>query len=188
MKHPLLFIISIFSALAGSSQGVFNNQTNQVLEKVVQNYPSGFKNIRGEVIAGSGPSAQYKSTLAIPGSISSTITESITDHKLVVAWESVLYTTPDFAIAKTKLESLFNQIKNTIVKPVGGKASIVNGLYMDPAEDKTYNTIQFDLLPAYGELQKVNIDLLLEHAGKQWKIILSVYNRERKEMGLATTQ
>ena len=182
MKSILLFLPIFFIGASATAQGVFSNQTNFILEKVVQDYSGQFKNIRGEMISsGQGVSA-YKSTLVIPGAVSTTITETNGAQKQV-CWQSVLYANTAFATAKERFETLFNQIKNTIIKPEGEKPVIVNGLFMNPSADKVYNTIQFDLLPPAGLMQKVNIDLVMQHTGSQWQILLSVYDMQRKENG-----
>ncbi len=180
----LLLLISSFGSTC-ISQGVFSNQTNKTLEKVVQDYPSQFKNIRGELLLSRPGSAAYKSTIAIPGAVSTTITQSAVAHKQTVSWQSVVYSGNEFNAAKNRFEELFNQIKNTIIKPEGEKAAIINGLYINPSEDKTFTTIQFDLLPATRLMQKVNIDLTLKNDGGQWKITLSVSDKDMKETELA---
>ena len=183
MKNVLLFLTIVVFSIPGFAQGVFSNQTNFVLEKVVQEYTSQFRNIRGEIINKSKASTAYKSTLAIPGAVSTTITQTIAEDRQVLAWETVLYTGPDFNTAKARYETLFNQIKNTIIKPAGEKPLIVNGLYLNPSADKNLNTIQFDLLPANSSLQKVNIDLVLQHEAGKWQIVLSVADKGRTEAG-----
>ncbi|MEP7279021.1 MAG: hypothetical protein ABI813_10285 [Bacteroidota bacterium] len=180
MKNILLLFLLYVSA-AGSAQGVFSNQTNSTLEKVVKDYPSEFKNIRGELISAGPGSAEYKSTLTIPGAVSTTILQSALAQKQVVRWQSVVFSGNEFDAAKNRFEALFNQIKNTIIKPEGEKAVIVNGLYLSPSADKTVTTIQFDLMPPMGFMQNINIDLVLRNTGHKWNIILSVYDREMKE-------
>lgn len=186
MKNILLLLLMFSAGNTCMSQGVFSNQTNNILEKVVQDYPGQFKNIKGEVLSSRSGSTEYKSTISIPGAVSTTITQSVVAHKQTVSWQSVIYTGGEFSAAKNRFEELFNQIKNTIIKPEGGNAAIVNGLYMNPSEDKTFTTIQFDLLPATGFMQKINIDLMLKNSGGQWKIILSVYDKDMKELDAFT--
>ncbi len=183
MKNITLFLFIVMIGMPGFGQGVFSNQTNFTLERVVQEYASQFKNIKGEVINKSKASTAYKSTLSIPGAVSTTIIQSATEEHQVLIWESVLYTGPDFNTAKTRYETLFNQIKNTIIKPAGEKPLIVNGLYLNPSSDKIFNTIQFDLLPANGPLQKVNIDLVLQNEAGKWQIVLSVDDKGRTDAG-----
>ncbi len=188
MKNTCLFLLIILCGTACCAQGVFNNQTNSALEKVVKDYPSQFKNIKGEQLSSDGRATEYKSNIAIPGAVSTVIIQSATDHKTSASWQSVLYAGNTFSGARSRFEELFNQIKNTIIKPDGGKAVIVNGMYMDPSEDKTFTTIQFDLLPPIGVMQEVCIDLMLKNTGKQWKIILNVYNKDMRDMAALTAR
>ncbi len=189
MKNSyLLLFLSLLCGRICTAQGVFSNQTNYALEKVVQDYPSQFKNIKGELLTSGAGSAAYKSTVTIPGAVSTTIVQSAGVQKETISWQSVVYAGKDFKTAKNRFEELFNQIKNTIIKPEGEKAAIVNGLYIDPSEDKTFTTVQFDLMPATPLLQKINIDLMLKNTGKEWKILLSVYDKDIKEAGTLTSK
>jgi hypothetical protein len=181
MKNISLLLVILFIKSTCIAQGVFSNQTNYTLEKVVQDYPSQFKNIKGELLSSGQGSSAYKSTIAVPGAVSTTITQTAAGQKQMLSWETVLYKGKEFTTAKIRFEELFSQIKNTIIKPQGEKAAIVNGMFINPAEDKTFTTIQFDLMPASGFTQKVNIDLMLKNTGSQWEIVLSVYDKERKE-------
>jgi hypothetical protein len=188
MKNACLLLL--LSCICGCccAQGVFSNQTNSTLEKVVKDYPSQFKNIKGEQLSSTGGSIEYKSIIAIPGAVSTVITQSVLAHKSVLSWQSVLYEGSTFSGAKGRFEELFNQIKNTIVKPEGGKAVIVNGMYTDPSENNTFTTIQFDLLPATGVMQDVCIDLILKNTGKQWKIVLNVYDKDMRDTAALTAR
>ena len=182
MKNTCLFLLLTLLGTAAVAQGVFNNQTNSALEKVVKDYPSQFKNIKGELLSSNGGATEYQSKIAIPGAVSTVITQSAAAHKPTMSWQSVLYTSNGFSGAKTRFEELFNQIKNTIIKPEGGNAVIVNGMYVDPSENNTFTTIQFDLLPPSAAIQEVCVDLVLKNTGKQWNIVLNVYNKEMRDM------
>jgi hypothetical protein len=188
MKNTCLLLFLFCFCFSCCAQGVFSNQTNSTLEKVVKDYPSQFKNIKGEQLSSSGGSIEYKSIVAIPGAVSTVITQSVAAHKAVVSWQSVLYEANTFSAARGRFEELFNQIKNTIVKPEGGKAAIINGMYIDPPENNTFTTIQFDLLPATAAMQQVCIDLVLRNTGKQWKIVLNVYDRDMRNMEALTAR
>ncbi|MEO6316052.1 MAG: hypothetical protein ABIU63_11880 [Chitinophagaceae bacterium] len=181
MKSSIPLLLILFCGAGSMAQGVFRNQTNAALEKVVQDYPTHFKNIRGELVSSGQQSAEYKSIIGIPGAVSTTITQSGVAQQQLVSWQSIVYSGNEFELAKNRFGELFNEIKNTIIKPAGEKAVIVNGMYTEPSPDKSYTTIQFDLLPASGSMQRLNIDLALKKSGAQWKIILSVYDKERNE-------
>jgi len=188
MKNTCLFLLLFSICFTCCAQGVFSNQTNSTLEKVVKDYPSQFKNIKGELLSSNGSATEYKSIIAIPGAVSTVITESVVAHKSAVSWQSILYAGNTFSGARSRFEELFNQIKNTIVKPDGGKAVIVNGMYIDPSENNTFTTIQFDLLPATGIMQEVCVDLVLRNTGKQWKIFLNVYDKDMRNIEALTSR
>ncbi|MDE3248041.1 MAG: hypothetical protein KGO82_05255 [Bacteroidota bacterium] len=182
MKNAWLFCLALCLAITGYSQGVFSNQTNFILEKVVQEYSTQFAGIKGKPLpAAADPS--FASTLSIPGAISTTIIESTQKEKPAHCWQSVLFANDNFGTASAKFETLFNQIRNTIIKPVDEKPVIVNGLFVRPSQDKLWTTIQFDMLPPSGIAQKLNIDLVLYHRQTQWEIILTVYDKERTANG-----
>jgi hypothetical protein len=188
MKNISLLLLILIVYNTTIAQGVFSNQTNNTLEKVLQDYPSQFKNIRGQLVSSKPGSTEYKSTLTIPGAISTTITQSATSHKQAVSWQSVLYKSNEFNAAKSRFEELFSQIKNTIIKPEGQKPVIVDGQYNNPTEDKSSTTILFDLLPATGPMQKINIDLMLKSTNGEWEIVLSVYDKEMKDSEALTVK
>lgn len=181
MKKICLPFFILFIGISAISQGVFNNQTNGALEKVIQDYPNQFKNIKGELLVSGQHSTEYKSNITIPGAVSTTVTQYSVADKKVVSWQATVYTTNEFDDAKARFKELYAQIKNTIIKLEGEKPVILNGQYETPAEEKKYTTVLFDLLPASGATQKLKIDLMLEKVNKQWKIILSVYDKDRKE-------
>ncbi len=180
MKNTSTLFSVLLLCVSANAQGVFGNQTSNTLEKVVQDYPSQFKNIKGEMVSSAKGATEYKSNVSIPGSVSTIITQS-TSGKQAICWQSVVFADNNFSVARNRFEALFNQIKNTIIKPAGEKAVIVNGMYTDPSEDKNFTTIQFDLLPPSGITQRLNIDLAMKSVGNQWRIILSVYDKDRKE-------
>ncbi len=179
MKTTVILLLIVLLSFAGHTQGVFRNQVNNTLEKVIQDYPSQFQNIRGEQVSQAQGAIAFKSNIVIPGAISTTITQFAVEHKQLLSWQSVVYAVSDFEQARNRFEETFNQIKNTIIRAQGEKAVIVNGMFINPSADQTYTIIQFDLLPPSGLMQKVNIDLAMENTGTQWQIVLSVYDKER---------
>jgi hypothetical protein len=181
MKNIIPFFLLILFSSILSAQGVFSNQTNGALEKVIQDFPNQFKNIRGALLQSNQRSSQYKSNIAIPGSVSTTVTQYTAADKHLVSWQSTVYSSAQFEEAKKRFKELYGQIKNTIIKLDGEKPVILNGQYEMPTEDKKYTTVLFDLLPATGATQKLKIDLMLEKANSEWKIVLSVYDKEKKQ-------
>src|ERR1700712_2153339 len=133
MKNIPALLLILTLNISCLAQGVFRNQTSSALEKVVQDYPKQFKNIKGEQLSSAKGSTEYKSIIIIPGAVSTSITQTVADQKQLVSWQSVVFAASDFNLAKSRFEELYNQIKNTIIRAEGEKAVIVNGMYIDPS-------------------------------------------------------
>jgi hypothetical protein len=181
MKNIIAIIFLVLLGAVLSAQGVFKNQTNGALEKVIQDYPNQFKNIRGDLLGSNQRSSEYKSNVAIPGAVSCTITQYAVADKHLVSWQTTIYSSSQFDEAKQRFKELFGEIKNTIIKLDGEKPVILNGRYEMPTEEKKYTTVLFDLLPATGATQSLKVDLMLEKVNLEWKIVLSVHDKERKQ-------
>src|SRR5690349_24072959 len=169
----LLLVFSNFSI----SQSVFSNQTNVALEKVIQDYPNKFKNIRGQLLINNPQTSDYASNITIPGSLSCIVTEYSSTKKDVVSWRAELFESDKFDEAKKQYKDVFNQIKNTIVKIDGEKSYILNGQFQTPDEKKRYHSTFFTLIPSNGQLQKIKVELAMQYQMPLWKISLTIYDR-----------
>jgi hypothetical protein len=181
MKNIIFFSLLFAANAEASAQGVFANQTNGALEKVIQDYPNQFKNIKGALVASNAHEAEYKSVVTIPGSESSTVIQYTGTDKHIVSWQAVLYTSTDFDNAEKKFKALFSEITNTIVHMDGERPVILNGLYETPVENRNLTTVSFDLLPAAGPTRQLKVDLILQKHDHQWTVVLSAYDKDRKE-------
>src|SRR5580704_19423357 len=76
MRNSLLTMAPVLLSATLSAQGVFSNKTQVVLEKVIQDYPNHFYNIKGELISQALQSSRYKSTIQLPGAQSTVVTVS----------------------------------------------------------------------------------------------------------------
>jgi hypothetical protein len=173
----------VFFAITATSlaQSAFSNNTSAGLEKVIQDYPNRFKNIKGEVIVENPQTTEYKSTIQIPGSSSCIVTRYSAAKNDVYSWGCILIKTEDFNAAKNKFREIYGQIKNSIIKIQGEKPFILNGQYESPNEEKKFTTIIFEMLPAVGDMKRVKIDLSLQYEINGWKVSLSVYDRDLNE-------
>jgi hypothetical protein len=181
MKSASLTIALCAIAATSLAQGVFSNKTNTVLEKVIQDYPNRFKNIKAEVIVENPQTTEYRSTVQIPGSTSGVITRYNSSKNDVYSWSSVVFESEDFDEVKNKFKEIFGQIKNSIVRIGGGRPYILSGQYADPSEEKKFTTVLFELLPSAQEMKDLKVDLSIQYTLTKWKISLSVYDREKKD-------
>ena len=180
MKSIITIVIITTISIAGVAQGVFTNDVNSALQKVIQDYPNHFVNLKGAQVKGNRGTVQYHSTVEVPGSLNCVLTQYDASKKDIFDWTCIMMASNNFGNAKNKFNELYNQIRNTIVKMDGEKPFILNGKYETPADDKKFTSVVFQLLPATGNLQKLKVELTLQHSMNDWKVSLAVYDEARR--------
>jgi hypothetical protein len=180
MKVVSTILLVCLGSLTCFSQGVFNNNTNSALQKVIEDYPNRFINIKGELLAENIQTTDYYSKVQIPG-IPCVLTQYSSAKKAIYSWRAELLEEEEFEEAKKRFKELYNQIRNTIIKIDGEKPFIVNGSYLAPTEDRKFNVVNFQLLPPGSDMEKLQIDLSMNYMVTAWKITLTVYEREYKD-------
>jgi hypothetical protein len=183
MKSITILVIAFTLTSSCYSQGVFTNDVNSALQKVIQDYPNYFANLKGAQIPGNPRNDQYHSTVKVPGSVNCMLTRYKAEKREIYSWKCVMLESETFNSAKSKYVELYNQIRNTIVKMEGEKPFILNGKYETPTDDRKFTSIIFELLPAIGHMQKLKVDLTLEQSADNWKITLAVYDVEHRNEG-----
>ncbi len=176
----LTFVLLLNAAWLFSQEDVFSNKTNQALEKVIRDYPNRFHNIKGEKISQHENTAEYKSTILVPGATSCTISKSNISSSDVYSWSCTALNTKDFMVARTRFKEIYEQIENSIIKVEGQKPFILSGPYRTPTELRNRNSISFELLPAVGDMKNLKIELSLEKGMTSWKVKLNVYDGDHK--------
>jgi uncharacterized protein involved in tolerance to divalent cations len=174
MKNVTYLLLFFFLTLTTTAQGVFSNQTNVALQRVIEDFPNHFRNIKGDLITDNG--SDYKSKVEIPGAITCVITEN-GPGKDIYAWKAELYQTREFDMARKKFSELYNQIHNTIIKIEGEKPVILNGKYEVPDGEKKFTSIGFHVLPATGQMRTLKVELALHESAGAWKISLNVFDQ-----------
>jgi hypothetical protein len=196
MRAIILTLAPVLFTATLTAQGVFSNKTQTALEKVIQDYPNHFLNIKGELIAQTRQSAKYRSTIQLPGSSSSTITlysaartesaaphaESTATHTEGHNWTCTVFESESFEEAKNRFVAIYGQIGNSIITTNDQKTFILSGQYEAPAPDRKFTRVIFNLLPGVGEVKKIRVELsLFQVDGQHWKIALSVNDQDLKE-------
>lgn len=183
MKNVSLLIL-LLVCLEVSAQGVFTNQTNSAIEKVIQDYPNQFRNITGALLAEKQQTADYQSNIQIPGAISCQIIK-YSSSKSALYWRAELMQTSNFDQARMLYKDIYNQVRNSIIKIEGEKPYILNGQYDIPDERKRFHSVVFSMLPSVGEMQKLKVELSLVQQSAAWKVIIVVHDQDTKGQVLA---
>ena len=176
----LAFAPTLLSATL-SAQSVFSNKTQVVLEKVIQDYPNHFHNIKGELIGQASQASRYRSTLQLPGAVSGTVTLN-TSSAPGSGWVCVVLNTESFEMAKSRYSEIFSQLSNSIITSGNQKTFILSGQYEAPTEDRKTSRVVFSLLPGVGEMKNLKVELSLLEAEKGWKIVLSVQDKDLQDL------
>jgi hypothetical protein len=179
MKNVSLLIL-LFVCLEVSAQGVFTNQTNTAIEKVIQDYPNQFRNITGALLVEKQQTADYQSYIQIPGAVSCQVIH-YNSSKKELCWRAELLQTGNFSEAKTLYKDIYNQIRNSIVKIEGEKPYILNGQYETPDERKRMHSVVFSMLPSVGGMQKLKVELSLLQQATVWKVVIVVHDQDSTE-------
>ncbi|HTQ29518.1 MAG TPA: hypothetical protein VMI35_15385 [Puia sp.] len=187
MRSLAFSVAFLMYTVASPAQDVFSNSTNVALEKVIRDFPNRFHNIRGEVVAQHTKSTEYKSTIQVPGFFSCVVTHYSGADNEAYSWNCTAYQSRDFTLARNRFKEIYDQIENTIIKVDGEKPFIVSGQYRTPYEERKLTNIDFELLPATGEMKNMKIELILQNLQSEWKVSLNVYDGDRKIEGSVTS-
>lgn len=182
MRSAILTFAPIILSASLSAQGVFSNKTQVVLEKVIQDYPNRFYNIKGELIGQALQTARYRSTLEIPGSASSTVILATATGATGSDWRCIVVQTADFNEARNRFAEIYNQLSNSIITTENQKTFILNGQYEAPTQDRKYTEVLFSFLPGVGEMKRLHVDLTLNATEHGWVVALNVSDREPREI------
>jgi hypothetical protein len=184
MRSLFLTLTPVLMTATLSAQGVFSNKTQVILEKVIQDYPNHFYNIKGELISQALQTSRYKSTLQIPGAEATVIT--VSSGSQGSGWSCTVLETQRFTEARERFATIFGQLSNSIITAGGQKTFILSGQYEAPVEEKKSTCISFSLLPSVGEMKKLKVGLSLQQEGGVWKIKLSVEDKDEAQGALTS--
>jgi hypothetical protein len=179
MRSIAISAAILIHAIAAPAQDVFSNNTNLALEKVIRDFPNRFNNIKGELLVQHSKTAEYRSTVQVPGTNSCTVTKYVSSNE-IFSWNCRAFESREFLQAKSKFKEIFDQIENTIIKIEGEKPFIVSGQYRTPVEERKFTNVTFELLPSSGDLKRLKIDLTMQNVASEWKVSLTVYDSEHK--------
>lgn len=183
VKTLVLFtILSVFSfSVMGQLKLPVANGFTADMKKVIEDYPSRFIHIMGEVKVQHEQTTEYECNLKINGAEEATITRYSSKRDGVVSWDAVMFTTDDFEDAKKKYKSYFSQLNNLGVT-LGKDHFRLRGVYEIPADDKKFNSILFTIEPTAPDIKKVKVELTLQYkAPMDWQVKVLVYDRERED-------
>ena len=177
---PVTFLLISVCSFSQFHLTALNNNVNNVLEKVIEDFPNHFKNIRGSVIDKDVQATNYNCSVNIPGTDSSIIIQNGNDTDNIFSWKEMVFETDDFEKAKQKFHEYFMKIKGTSIKTNNANINF-NADYTAPDDAKQFASIIFQAHPETAQFKNVMIDLDMQYVLDGWQINISVY--EHKDYG-----
>lgn len=186
MRKPqlLLFItICLASAVTTAAQPrllTTDNDLRNNLQKIISDFPKQLSSLKGDTLSVGPQTIEFASLLEFKGAQQNSIVEYRSSHPLY-SWQAVLLDTEEFEVAAKKYKWLCNQLKAVNVRMEGGRSVSLNGQYQAADENKKFSSTIFKLAPAGTDLTKLRVEASLQFEFPQWKVNLSVYEKERED-------
>lgn len=180
----LLFFASLTLSFVAQAQlklpGLSNGDVRQALEKVITDFPKNFSTLKGEVVSDEPQSVQYASLLPFKSAEKNTIT-SYSGKLPVYSWQAQMLTTEEFDAAQKKYKSLYNDLKSISLTLNRDYNYGLEGEYDTPDESRKFASTVMHLTPNATGLPNVKVELSMQYEFPEWKVYLTVYQRERKD-------
>lgn len=188
MKKLTAFVLASFAALFFCNSvtgqlripGLSNPDLRNALEKVMADYPKNFTTLKGEVLNNNPQTVEYASLLEFKSAEKNSITE-YSGKMPVYSWQAQMFTAEEFADAEKKYKSLYKDLKGITLTLNRDYTYGLDGKYDTPDESKKFAASIFQLTPHASNLPKVLVELSLQYEMPEWKIYLSVYQKERED-------
>jgi hypothetical protein len=175
------FVLSSSAQLKNiSSRLPLGNSIKGDIQKVVADFPYQFRGIRGEVIDRNPQSIEYASTLKVGDLDQCSIIQYSSGAKSIYSWQALMLVTEDFEAAAKKYKSLFHQLKGANVYYIKDQYTL-KGDYDAADESRGFATSTLTLADPPTPLKKLRIDVDLQFEFPEWKVSLSVYEKERED-------
>ena len=178
---PLMFVFSTGN-LAAQLKSPFSKKSSIAadMQKVLEDYPNGFKNIAGEVIEKNPQSTEYACLFTPEGSDQCVITEYSSAKRKIASWKASMFSSEDYDEAKKKYKALYSQLNNKNIK-VGTNTYHLKGEYDAPAEGMDFTSSFFTVTPGDHNTESIIVELSLHAELLEWKVSLQVYDKDRKD-------
>jgi hypothetical protein len=179
------FLFSFFTlSVAVQAQlklpGLSNGDVRQALEKVITDFPKNFSTLKGDVVSDEPQSVEYASLLQFKSAEKNTITR-YSGKQPVYSWQALMLTTEEFAAAEKKYKSLHRDLKSISLTLSRDYTYGLAGEYDAPTESRKFASTLMHLTPYATALPNVKVELSLQYEFPEWKVYLTVYQRERED-------
>lgn len=178
------FLLCFFLSLTASAQfklpGLSNGDVRQALEKVISDFPKNFSTLKGEMLDNDPQTVHYASLLEFKTAETNTIIE-YSGKEPVYSWQAQMLSTEEFTAAEKKYRSLYKDLKGMTLVLNRDYSYGLEGEYDAPDEGRKFATTLFRLTPNATNLPKIKVELSMQFEFPEWKVYLSVFQKERED-------
>ena len=150
------------------------------VQKVVEDYPSGFSYLRSDVVAENPQTIEYATRWKPSGAEEASVIKYSSGRKAVYSWQATMLSTDNFDEAVKKYKWLFTQIKGMNVKYVVDMYTL-EGKYAAPVETKKFAVSTLSVADAPVQLKKLKVEVAMQYEFPEWKVKLHVFEKERED-------
>lgn len=150
------------------------------LQKIVADFPLQFAGIRGELVDRNPQSTEYRSKLSVSGAEQCSVIAYSSDEKPVYSWQALMYRSEDFEEAAKKYKWLYQQVKGANIYYVRDQYTL-RGDYQEADESRGFAVSTLSPVRPPVAYQKLRVDVSLQFEFPEWKVQLSVYEKERED-------
>ena len=174
------FLFILFAFFLSGQVIPLKNALQTDIEKVISDYPNGYKNIIGEQIMENPQSIEFECLVAVKDAIKCKLIKYSSNVKEIYSWEAEMIKTDDFETASKKFRAIFNSLQHLTVK-INESTAVFQGKYIKPSEAIKFTTVVLDPGDKTPELKKLKLALVLETDMLDWVIKIQVYEKERED-------
>lgn len=150
------------------------------IQKVVEDYPHQYAQLRGEVINKNPQTVEYASRVQPAGTQDAMVVEYSAFAKKIYTWQTTVLTTEDFEEATKKYKWLYQQLKGMNIKYVADMYTL-RGDYAEPEESIGFASCVLTPFNPPTPLAKLKIEVLMNFEFPEWKVSLQIYDKERED-------
>jgi hypothetical protein len=153
--------------------------TTEILQ-VAGDYYDQFFYTKGEKIAETESTIEYKSKILPQGALESTVMQIKSLHN-VYSWQAVMMNTDDYDKAVAKYKQIYRQLDGANFRMNDGKNCKMKGSFDAPDGDRAFasSILQPDVTDKY--LQRLKIEIALNFNMPEWTVKILVYEKESDE-------
>ncbi|HMO32979.1 MAG TPA: hypothetical protein PKE63_01865 [Lacibacter sp.] len=179
MKQFLLLIFLFGASAAFSQLKTTTSSIRSYLDQVVDAYPYGFSNLKGERLGSDPNTIAFSSSLVLPGALETQVLGYPGKRKTYWVWECKYRELEDFDAFKKMYRAVYNDIAGGAVVKNPNSRYVSAMPYEAPTETQRLWSNQFRLNEKLAPHSNLVIDLVAENVGFVWVIWLRVYDKER---------